>query len=294
MMGGDIAVASEPGIGSTFMIRLPAAGAEPQPEPAPAPTPAGEGATIVLVVDDDPSARDMVSRVLVKEGYHVTGASGGEEGLRLARTLKPDVITLDVMMPNMDGWAVLTALKADPELADIPVIMVSMVEDMNLGNALGVEEYLCKPIDRDRLVSVVSRFRRSTAQGPVLVVDDDEATRASLRSALSGEGWRIVEAEDGRAALARVGEEVPSLVLLDLLMPEMDGFEFVEELRRNEKWCSIPVVIVTAKDVTAEDRTRLQGSVQRVIQKGTQIGEDLIAEVRNLLGHSADKSAAGS
>jgi PAS domain S-box-containing protein len=283
MMGGDIAVASEPGMGSTFMIRLPAsaldtAGDQPDPQ-----VPVPDGATTVLVVDDDPAARDMLNRVLAKEGYRVALAAGGDEGLRLARALRPDVITLDVMMPNMDGWAVVSALKADPELADIPVIMVSMIEDKNLGFALGVEDYLCKPIDRDRLLSVVSRFRRSSDAGTVLLVDDDVDSRGALSVALAGEGWRVLEAGNGRVALETLRGEHVSLIFLDLFMPEMDGFEFVERLRRNEKWCSIPVVVVTAKDITAEDRQRLQGSVQRVLQKGTYSGTDLVAEVRNLL-----------
>jgi CheY-like chemotaxis protein len=244
------------------------------------------------VIDDDPPTREILCRVLAKEGYRVESAAGGEAGLRLARELHPDLITLDVMMPNMDGWAVLSALKADSELADIPVVMVTMVDDKNLGYALGVADYLCKPIDRERLLSVVKRFRRDSANDPVLVVDDDEAVRATLRNALVAEGHRVVEAENGRAALDRLGDGTPSLIILDLLMPEMDGFEFVDELRRSEKWCSIPVVVVTAKDVTADDRKRLQGSVQRVLLKGAAIGDDLLAEVRSLVRRGDTRGTA--
>jgi CheY-like chemotaxis protein len=187
---------------------------------------------------------------------------------------------------------VLSALKADPELADLPVVMLSMVEDKNLGFAMGISDYLCKPVDRERLLTVVRRFRRECASGPVLVVDDDEVVRASVGQALAAGGYAVVEAEHGRAALDKLRATTPSLILLDLLMPEMDGFEFVEELRKNENWCSIPVVVVTAKDVTAEDRGRLRGSVQKVILKGTYTSEDLLAEVRALVERLGEQGTA--
>ena len=284
MMGGDVTVASEAGRGSTFTIRLPAEVAEAHEEPAPAPAaPAAAGVGAVLVIDDEAAVRDLMQRFLAKEGFRVFIAGGGDEGLRLARELKPDAITLDVMMPGMDGWAVLSALKADPAVADIPVVMLTIVDDKNLGYALGASDYLTKPIDRERLVTVLRQYRRDR---PVLVVDDDAGVRQLLRRMLEPEGYTVIEAENGRVAFERLREISPSVILLDLMMPEMDGFEFVGEFRRHEAWRTIPIVVVTAKDLTHEDRDRLNGSVQRILQKGTHGRDQLLAEVRELVAQS--------
>jgi signal transduction histidine kinase/DNA-binding response OmpR family regulator len=286
LMGGDISVASEPGRGSTFTIRLPANVTGPAAEPeSPAITePEGVGsATTVLVIDDDAAVRDLMQRHLAREGLRVVTAAGGEEGLRLARELVPAAITLDVMMPGMDGWAVLSALKADPDLADIPVIMLTMVDDRNLGYALGAAEYLTKPIDRERLLAVLGRYRRDL---PILVVDDDPELRELVRRLLEREGYTVVEAENGRAALARVEEEAAGLIVLDLMMPEMDGFEFLTELRGHDAWRAIPVIVVTAKDLTPEDHRRLNGYVERILQKGMYSREVLLREVRDLVAAS--------
>ncbi len=161
----------------------------------------------MLVIDDEPAVRDLMQRFLGKEGFRVVAAAGGEEGLRWARELRPDAITLDVMMPGMDGWAVLAALKADPEVADIPVIMLTIVDDRNLGYALGASDYLTKPIDRERLVTVLKQHRRDR---PVLVVDDDAEVRQLLRRMLESEGYAVVEAENGRVALERLRDGSPS------------------------------------------------------------------------------------
>jgi CheY-like chemotaxis protein len=225
----------------------------------------------------------MMRRLLSKEGFRVESASGGEEGLLLARELRPDAITLDVLMPEMDGWAVLAALKADPDLAEIPVIMLTIVDDRNLGYALGASDYLTKPIDRERLVAVLHRHGSAPSPRRVLVVEDEAATRELLRRVLEVEGWTVAEAENGRAALDRVAEERPALILLDLMMPEMDGFAFMDELRQREGWRAIPVVVVTAKDLTTEDRLRLNGYVHRILQKGAYSREDLLDEVRDLV-----------
>jgi CheY-like chemotaxis protein len=221
-----------------------------------------------------------MQRFLTKEGFRVVPAATGEEGLRLARDLRPDAITLDVMMPGMDGWAVLSALKADPDVADIPVVMLTIVDDRNLGYALGASDYLTKPIERERLVTVLDKYRRDL---PVLVVDDDAAVRQLLRRMLEPEGYAVVEAENGRVALERLRDLTPSVVLLDLMMPEMDGFEFVTEFRRHEAWRAIPIVVVTAKDLSGEDRDRLNGYVQKILQKGASGRDQLLAEVRDLV-----------
>ena len=184
------------------------------------------------------------------------------------------------MMPGMDGWAVLSALKADPDLADIPVIMLTIVDDKNLGYALGASDYLTKPLDRERLLSVLNKYRRDA---PVLVVDDDAALRELMRRVLEGAGYTVVEAENGRVALERLRTMAPGVILLDLMMPEMDGFDVVAEVRRHEAWRAIPIVVVTAKDLTAEDRQRLNGRVERMLQKGAYTRDTLLAEVRDLV-----------
>jgi CheY-like chemotaxis protein len=224
--------------------------------------------------------RDLMQRALSREGFRVVTAAGGEDGLRLARELRPEAITLDVLMPGLDGWAVLSALKADPTLADIPVIMLTIMEDKNLGYALGAADYLTKPIDRERLTAVLKRYRRDL---PILVVDDDPALRELLRRLLEREGYAVQEAENGRAALARLRHAPPGLIVLDLMMPEMDGFDFVTAVRRDEAWRTIPIIVVTAKDLTPDDRRRLNGYVEAILQKGASSRDTLLAEVRAMV-----------
>ena len=167
--------------------------------------------------------------------------------MRLARELRPAVITLDVLMPGMDGWQVLAALKADPALADVPVIMLTMLDDRDMGYALGAAAFMTKPVDRERLVALLRQYRREGPAGPVLIVEDDAATRDMLRRSLEKAGWTTAQAEHGRAALARVAEQQPAVILLDLMMPEMDGFQFVTELRKTPAWRTIPIIVITAK-----------------------------------------------
>ena len=186
-------------------------------------------------------------------------------------------------MPGMDGWAVLTALKADAELADIPVIMLTIVDDKNLGYALGAADYLTKPVDRDRLVAILQKYRGEDPSRLVLVVEDDAAAREILQRTLEKEGWAVTTAENGRVALQRVAEQRPALILLDLMMPEMDGFQVVEALREREAWRPIPIVVVTAKDLTTEDHLRLNGYVEKILQKGAYSREALLAEIRDLV-----------
>ena len=288
MMGGDITAESTLGKGSTFIVRLPAVVDTPEAGHDTNEFPAVTEATFgVLVIDDDPTARDLISRMLASEGYRVELASSGAEGLEAARERRPDVITLDVLMPGMDGWAVLAALKSDPVTADIPVIMLTISDSEDMGFALGAAAYLAKPIESEALIGMMKKFHKH--QGQVLVVDDDAVTRDMLRRTLQGEGWTVAEAGNGLEALVRLSEQAPSLILLDLMMPEMDGFQFVDELRARDDWRSIPVVVMTAKDLTQADREQLNGHVERIAQKGLYSRERLLREVYDLV-HRRDDS----
>jgi signal transduction histidine kinase/DNA-binding response OmpR family regulator len=290
MMGGDVTVESELGQGSRFTILLPAEVREPRDElvqlASESLQPAGlpqQGQCVVLVIDDDPSISDLMRRFLGREGFVIETALSGEEGLARARELRPDAIVLDVLMPRMDGWAVLAQLKADPELHEIPVVMLTITDDKTIGFALGAADYMTKPIDRERLVGVLRKYQREAADAPLLLVEDDPSTRQMMRKLLEKEGWVVAEAENGRVALERMAERVPDLILLDLMMPEMDGFEFVQVLHGNEHWRAVPVVVITAKDITTEDRARLNGHAERILQKGAYSREQLLGEVRKLI-----------
>jgi CheY-like chemotaxis protein len=241
---------------------------------------AGQG-QVMLVIDDDPSVRDLMVRFMSREGFRVETASSGEEGIEKARVLHPAVITLDVLMPGMDGWSVLSTLKADPDLDEIPVIMLTMIDDKNMGYTLGASDYMIKPIDRGRLATILKKYQCGNPPCPILLVEDDRDTRDMMRRTLEREGWEVTEAENGQAGLTALERSQPELIVLDLLMPGMDGFQFVEAIRRNESWRSIPVVVVTAKDLNEMDLQRLNGYVEGVLQKGEYSREDLLAEVKN-------------
>jgi signal transduction histidine kinase/DNA-binding response OmpR family regulator len=286
MMGGDISVQSEAGRGSTFTINLPAnvvgidVAAAPETTPRMHAAAISRDAPLIVVADDDRTVRDVVARFLEREGFSVALADGGQQALRLVRELHPDAITLDVIMPDLDGWTVLAAIKGDPALADIPVVLLTIVDEKNRGYSLGAVEYLVKPVDREKLTQTLRRICGSV-RGRVLLVDDDDIIRRQMRLQLQHNGWDISEAENGRIALARLEEARPDAIILDLIMPEMDGFEFVDEMRRRPEWHDIPVIVVTSKDLTAEDRSRLNGGVERIIHKSGR--DETLREVRGVL-----------
>ena len=289
LMGGDITVISEAGKGTSFTAKIPVRVEDPDmPVPSPEePPPIDGNRPLILAIDDDPAVLDILTRNLTREGYAVRTATNGEEGVALARTLQPRLITLDVMMPSMDGWSVLTALKADPTTFGIPVVMISIVEERQLGFALGAAEYLTKPIDRNRLMDILAKYAGSEVRQTALVVDDLPDNRTLLAALLEREGWNVLQADNGRTALQTVDHQQPSLILLDLMMPVMDGFEFLRELRQREDGRLIPVVVVTAKDLSTDEKNLLRTSVENVIQKSTISHEDLLADIRNKISSLA-------
>ena len=270
LMGGEITVESEVGEGSTFALQLPCRDrgtATPAARAAEPGALTGDGMT-VLVIDDDATSRDLIRRVLAGEGFDVVSAASGDDGLERAKMLRPSLITLDVVMPGTDGWEVLRELKADPELADIPVLMLSIVDEPAKGFALGASDYLAKPVRRDDLRAVLARYTNTEGQ-TVMIVEDDEPTRDVMRASLVSLGWAVVEAANGIQGLERLREVTPDLILLDLMMPGMDGFEFLGELRSSPGGASVPVVVVTAADLSEAERTRLNGGVAAVLAKPT-------------------------
>lgn len=306
MMGGDITVTSREGEGSTFTMLLPAQVKTlpnlEQDSPSQADLDAlPESGKTVLVIDDDPTVHELMHRFLSKEGWGVAVASSGDRGLELAKELHPDAITLDVMMPHQDGWSVLCALKADPELADIPTIVLTMMDNKPMGMALGASDYMTKPIDRHRLIALLQKYQQrqsdsSSDQGPVesiLIVEDDPATRDLLHRVLENHGWKTFVAENGRRGLEAIAAHPPDLILLDLMMPEMDGFEFLNALKQYPQWRSIPVVVMTAKDITPQEYLQLKGSVQTILQKQGLSFERLCTEIRTMIAEACQHQKVG-
>ena len=298
MMGGEVTVESEQGQGTTFTIQIPQQVLQSSPKP-PSPaskTPQTTKSQItklipnredyfgtVLVIDDNLDAREMLQRHLTNAGYRVICADTSQQGLQLAEQLRPDAITLDVMMPQMDGWSVLAALKENPAVADIPVIMLTMVDDSSLGYTLGAADYLVKPINRNRLVGLLEKYQSARSSRWVLVVEDDAHSREMMCRILRREGWLTKAAENGQRALEMLMVNPPGLILLDLMMPEMDGFEFIHKLRQQPDWESIPVIVITAKDLTMDERKQLGATIQNIYQKGELDRRELVTDVRELI-----------
>ncbi|MEW6307007.1 MAG: response regulator [Verrucomicrobiota bacterium] len=298
MMGGDVSVESELGKGTRFTIRLPAEVLDTRTiEPAIVEAPSDDPTKakhIVLAIDDDPVSRDLMKRFLHKEGFQVVSAQNGQEGLRMAKELRPIAITLDVLMPGMDGWAVLSQLKADPELADIPVIMLTMMDEKNMGMALGASAYMTKPIDKEKMLELLNRFRDEAARRYVLVVEDDRMTRELIRLALERQGLKVTLAENGRVALPIVAERKPLFIVLDLSMPEMNGYDFLKEMRKLENGQSVPVVVLTAGELSEEERRKLNGDVRGIVQKGSKRPDELSREIRALAAATVAAEPVGT
>jgi CheY-like chemotaxis protein len=297
LMGGDITVQSNMGEGSVFTVHIPAEVApvkatpdEPLParaaEPARPVTEAVPAAPVprrgrVLVVDRDEAVNAMLQDLLTREGYLVSCARNSEDAVARAREISPHVVILDILMPGAEGGNILFQLKAHPILANVPFVLLTMNPGATTGLALGAEDYVTKPIDGSRLLALLAKHNAARGETSIMVVEDDAPTRNMIVRVLEREGWPALQAENGRVALDLLERHTPSVVLLDLLMPELDGFSVLRAMRAHAVWRDIPVVVLTSLDLTAEVRGFLEQQAERVLQKGSYSRDELLREVRD-------------
>ncbi len=282
MMGGGIDLSSIINEGTTFTVSIPKFVIDPKKvkdKIGDISTKPLDSSFTILVIDDDANAQELMKKFLSKENYSVLQATSGPAGLDLAAKHLPDLITLDVMMPEMDGWEVLAALQNNDTTKNIPVIMLTMANEPDIGYSLGATDYLTKPVDWGRLSSILEKHEIETSSQSILIVEDDEITRGMLKKSLETNEFKVSVAKNGKEGLEKVKKAKPALILLDLMMPEMDGFEFAEELREKKEWLDIPVVVITAKDLTSDDHSRLKGNVEAIMQKGSYSRDELLSEV---------------
>ncbi len=281
MIGGKIEVASTPGVGSTFTMTLPAIC--PQPLTPTEDDPVSESglpSEYVLVIDDEPAARRIIGQALDQVGIAYREAADGTEGIRMVRRARPLAIVLDIIMPRQDGWSVLRTLKSDPEFCDIPVILATVMADRDFGLALGAVDHLSKPIDTERLISTLEGFRSGDGKSEVLVIDDDRVSRDLLRRTLVKQGWSVHEAADGLRGLEQIRNLKPRVVILDLMMPEMDGFEVLTEMQSVPELTDTRVIVLTAKDLSGAEKTWLREHAGAVVAKGAGARGDLVAALQ--------------
>ena len=292
IMGGEVSVASETGKGSTFTLRMPARVRRPKTTSSGAPISTssptanspGKLSQDILVIDEDESVQLALAKILEPEGFSVISARTGKDGLRLAREKHPRLIILDILMPDMDGWTVLKELKQHPAIAAIPVVLLTMTDDKETGFALGASAFINKPIEQDQLLEAIQHHKASADGRHALVVEDDPHQRDLVLRMLEKEGWESEFVVNGTEALEAVAARQPAIILLDLLMAEMDGFEFLTHLRANPDWKLIPVVVITSMDLTSDVRARLQGRVDNIFQKGRYSRDNLIRQIRDSVG----------
>ena len=293
--GGQVIVESELGKGSTFTLRLPLQTPAPRVSRAPASVAPLHVASIdldrplVLVVDDNPQAAEILSRHLEAGGFRTEVARTGSEALSMAGELKPVAITLDILLPEVDGWEVMSRLKADPATRDIPVVVVSVVDKPLLGRALGAFDYFVKPVDGKALLSRLSRYTFTTKVKSepvqVLVVDDEKANLDMLEALLKPAGFGVLKAGSGQEGIDMARSEMPSLILLDLMMPGLSGFDVVEALRGEEATRSIPIMVLTAKTLTEDDKRALNGQVAAIFQRNSMAGAELTGWLQGIVAH---------
>lgn len=303
LIGGRISVSSEEGKGSVFTVLLPVGEGGELPdvsavqESVSGTEDSGESADEavgeavpehlrpVLVVDDDPDARDLMSAMVGEMGVRVITASGGQEALELARKERPRLITLDLMMKGMDGWEVLQLLKSDPKLSDIPVVIISIIADRRRAMVLGALEALTKPVVENDLIGIIGKVLGERKVGRVMVIDDDVDARSLVIEHIGNRVGEIKQAINGREALESLQDFSPDLVFLDLMMPEMDGLTFLQEMRAIPRFAQTPVVILSAKTLTSTERAELDKRVVQVIEKGDSTMENRVSTVvANALG----------
>lgn len=283
MMGGHIMVESEVDVGSTFSFEIPARYNAVTAKTGDHGTPSPESSLgRVLIVDDEEEARLAAAQIVREEGYDVLMAPNALVGMELARRHKPDVIVLDVIMPERDGWSMLKELKADPELCETPVVLATIVADRDMGLAFGAVEHLIKPIDPDKLIATLDAIAAKRCKD-VLVVDDDAATRNLFRRILTRQGWIVREAADGRGALSQLKSSKPTLMVLDIMMPNVDGFDVLKSVRADEALADLPVIVATSKDLTREELDWLKAHSGEVIRKGDTGRGDLLAALKRQL-----------
>jgi len=312
LLGGDIQASSELGKGSSFTLFLPQdysqiKSFERQPvegwsewagkyldEDILPDKASSEGRTHlsrfefeadqVLVIDDDEIISNLIRKFLEREGYQVDIAAEGNEGFKMAEKIIPQVIILNVRIKGLSGWEILKRLKEHPKLRNIPVVALTDAEEEKRARKEGVAEFLAKPLDWDNFVAVLKKYKRTSREFSILIIEDDAINREALRRILGKDGWNVVEAFDGPSAFEKLqsNEDIPGLILLDIVLPGLNGFEVVQRLRQNPLWRSIPIVIISAKELTLEERGRLQGDVERIFKKGDVTCSELLRAIRSI------------
>jgi CheY-like chemotaxis protein len=299
-MGGDVSVKSELGKGTTFKVTIQDIEVEKTSDVdaedleslnrQTALVSKKDGKSTILVIDDDPTIRDLMTRHLEKNNFSVLQALDGAQGIKMAREYKPDAITLDILMPEMDGWSVLRTLKADKEVSHIPVVMASIIDEKKKGFSLGAADYLSKPVERDRLIGSISKLLGSKSGKVILIVEDNDDLRFTVKEALTSADNIVLEASNGKEALDVLNDKTshsPDLILLDLMMPEMNGFEFLEAYRTQfEK--QVPVIVITGADLDENDKKFLSSETSRVLEKSsmsdTGIADHLVKTIESVAG----------
>jgi CheY-like chemotaxis protein/anti-sigma regulatory factor (Ser/Thr protein kinase) len=293
LLGGDLFVSSKEGEGSTFSFTIPLhlGAAEKEKEISAAELEVVEvdndtSKPLVLVIDDQPDVYNIMQQNLEEAGYRVAAALSGKEGLEKARKLKPFAITLDIMMPRKDGWQVLHDLKNDPLTKDIPVIMLTIVDNKAMGLRLGAADYLVKPLNEDLVIKSLERVAKNNGgemAKQLLLVDDDEKVHDLIKQMFAGQSLNIEIAKNGKLALQKTAKSVPDVILLDLLMPVMDGFQFIEKIKENEALQNIPIIVLTAKSLTNSEQAQLQKSVSSIVQKQALTSDSLIEQIKKII-----------